>query len=246
MDIFLKIILSSSLIYTINLVTKTLTTNNFDKLFIPKHQKALYNICSFIFLLIIFIGYGVLLGGFYSQIRGGKVADSIGVVLIIVYVIMFLFTGYLCLRKWIKEKKSDMTINMDEKRATLLLFVVMILNIAIYSILLCEMYLLDGLGRTNYLGNIMNCIIFFFGISYVLLQSHLYLIGLKKRKWNYVLSPMPDNIEKKYLNVLYSLSPNQLVLSEETDNSHNPSSVYVYDMNKNTYVHFERVLSFKK
>lgn len=246
MDIFLKILLSSSLIYTINLVSRTLTANNFDKLFIPKHQKVLYNICSFIFLFIIFIGYGVLLGGFYSQIRGGKVANSISGILIIVYVVAFLFTGYLCLRKWIKEKKSGMTFNMNEKRATFLLFVGMILNIATYSILLCEMYLLDGLGKMNYLGNLMNCIILFFGLSYVLLQSHLYLIGLKKRKWNYVLSPMPENIEKKYLNVLYSLSPNQLVLSEEKDGSHNPSSVYVYDMNKNTYIYFERVLSFEK
>lgn len=244
-DTVLKIILSSTLIYMINFVFKTFTSNNFDKLFIPKHQKILQKICFFIFAFIIFIVYGFFMGALYGQLKGEYNVDLLSAFIVLIYVLGVITIGLLSLRKWRKEKTRKQ-FNMNEKKANILFYPVMILNIVVYSMMIYELYLPDINNSLEHWGDMVNSVIMFFGISILLLKFYMYLIGFKKRRWSYVLSPRPDDIEKKHLNVLYSLAPNQLVLSEATEDSQNLGSIYLYDMNKNTYFHFERVLSLPK
>lgn len=246
LDIFLKIILSSTILYVINFVCKTFTSNNFDKLFIPKHQKALHNFCLFIILFIIFIIYGVIFAALYDNVRESEFASIISLSVTILYALGLIVTIYLCLRKWVKEKMSGEQFNLSEKEATILLYIVILLNIVLYSIAFCEIINTEANNKQEFLGSIFKCIFVFFSITYLLLESHIYLLGLKKRKWSYVLSPVPANVEQKYLEVLYSLTPTQLVLAEKVDDSQSPSSVYLYDITKNTYIYFERVVKFKK
>jgi hypothetical protein len=57
-------------------VSKTLTSNSFDRLIIPKHQKMLQAVCAFIIFVVVFIGYGVLFSFFFSQIKNFKYIEA--------------------------------------------------------------------------------------------------------------------------------------------------------------------------
>lgn len=246
METFLKIVLASSSVLAINFVSKTLTSNSFDRLLIPKYQKMLQTICAFIILVVLFVGYGALFGAFFSQIKDFKYTDAAVFLLFLAYVIGLMGIGCGCLLKLRKEKKTGMKLNYSEKRVEYIIVSLVFLNIIVYGYFLNEFYLLLGVKKEQYYGDIVTCILVFFSITYLLLKAQLYLQGYRKKRWRYVLSPTPEKIEEKHLYVLYAISATQLVLSEEDENIQDPISIYLFDMTKQTYMHFERVLTIKK
>lgn len=246
MDVFLKFILSSTILVTINFVFKTLTSSNFDKLFIPKHQRALQTVCLFILLLFVFTAYGIFLAALYHEVEELEYTVIISGIILIMYLIGLVVIGVICLVKWWKDRKAGNQFVITERKANILTFSLIIINILVFAMILCDVIYVAGVDKIENWGNTITCIGEFFTISYLLLKAQMYLQGYKKKRWGYVLSPMPENVEKKYLNVLYSLTPTQLVLSEDGDNVKYPTNIYLYDLTKQSYIHFERVLLIKK
>ncbi|OMC63533.1 hypothetical protein BK121_26755 [Paenibacillus odorifer] len=246
MDFFLKLLLSSTLIFAINFVFKTLTSSKFDKLFVPKHQKALQTLCIFILLIVLFIIYGMILGALYFQVKSYKYTEAVSGILAVFYLIGLIIVSIVCLMKYFKEKKSGLPYNISEKKVLRLIFVVVFLNIVIYSMVLSDTFFTSGKTKVEFAGDILYCIVQFFVLTCVLVKAMTYLLGYMKRHWGYVVSPTPEDVDKRYLHVLYSLSPTQLVLSEDNENLHYPTNVYLFDVTKQSYIHFERVLIMKK
>ncbi|GCL74918.1 hypothetical protein PN4B1_49040 [Paenibacillus naphthalenovorans] len=249
MDVLIKILLSTTLVYAIHFVYKTFTSNNFDKLFMPKYQKSLHNTFMNIFIFIIFIIYGVFFAAMYGKIQGATFINLVITILFIIYFIGLTTTGLFCLYKRINDRKASKAFVLKEKQANALLFLVFFLNILVFSITLYEVYIINETSvivKSLWLGNLVNCIIFFYALSYFLLKSNIYLQGINKREWGYVLSPTPEGIEEKHLYVLYSLNSTTLVLSDDPDNKHYPKSVYLFDLTKKSYTCFNRVLNLNK
>ncbi|MGG0825138.1 hypothetical protein ABE099_20005 [Paenibacillus turicensis] len=126
-----------------------------------------------------------------------------------------------------------------------LLFSTILLDIIVHSITLWGIINVST-TKQDFIANMISNIITFFGIAYILIKCLQYLLDLNKRKWVYVLSPMPIDINQKYLEVLYSLTPTLLVLAEKNDDPKDPKSVYLYDITKNTYTYFQKVVQLKK
>ncbi|MCC3380758.1 hypothetical protein ACFQY3_19195 [Paenibacillus farraposensis] len=122
MEIILKLLLSTTILYVINFVFKTLTSNHFDKIFVPKHQKALQSICVFLLFLIVFIFYGFLIATFYEKIKKLKYIVFISDFLFLIYFIGLVFILCICLIKWIKEGKGKDYFNLSEQKSTVLNF----------------------------------------------------------------------------------------------------------------------------
>lgn len=246
MDVIIKILLSTTLIYAINFVIKTFTANNFDKMFMPKYQKTLHNIFLVVSIFFVFIFYGIFFAAMYRKIHEIDGINIFVIVLVVLYILGLLLTGFAYLYKLVCDKIRSKKFVFSVKHANILLFIVFILNILVYSITLHEMYYIDiSSDKAYWVGNLLNCIFLFFVISYLLLKVNLYLQGINKREWDYVLSPTPENIEQKHLYVLYSLNPNTLVLSDDPNNRNYPKSVYLFDLNKNSYTYFNRVVNLK-
>lgn len=115
----------------------------------------------------------------------------------------------------------------------------------VFAISFYDVLNIPGLERTEFISKILTCTSQFYLFAFLILKSYLYLIGYSRRHWNYVISPTPVDIDKRYLYVLNLLSPTQMVLSENIENVENPSSVYLFDITKQTYIHFERVATLK-
>lgn len=245
MDNILKILLASSSVIALNFIFKTITSNDFDKLLIPKYQKMLQVVCAFILLIALFIGYGVLFAFLMNQVKELRYTDFAIGILLLVYIIALIIIGCTCISKKQKEKKTGNEINYSEKKVEYITIGMVFLNLIIYAYFLNESYFKSGVKNGAYYWDLISCIIVFFMITYLLMKAQLYLQGFKRRRWSYVLSPTPEKIEERYLHVLYAISATQLVLSED-ENSHYPTSIYLFDMTKQSYIHFERVLTLKK
>lgn len=247
MEIVLKFLLSGTLILTINFVIKTFTSSSFDKLFIPKHQKVLQTACIFVIAFIIFFGYGMLFGSLYMQIKQyySKFIDMIFLLLFLIYITGLACIIVLCIVKVWKEKRSGVSFNISMKKISPIILTLLFLNMIIYAIMLSELILTTGLDKYDHIMSILRCTIVFFVFAYGFLKAQVYLQGFKDR-WVYVLSPIPKDVDKRYFTVLYSLSPTQLVLSEDNVDHKHPSNIYLYDITKQTYTHFERVLMMNK
>lgn len=246
MELLVKILLSSTLIVAINFVTRTVTSSHFDRIFMAKYQKVLQNICIYIILFVSFTLYGGILAAIYSQVKNLKYTPTVIGSIIILDIFCLITVGIICLNKKIVEKKHGTSIKFSENKVTKLMFVPILLNIITFSVIFCEMYMTSRTNKWEYYSNIINCTILFFILTAALLKAINYLIGYRKKNWSYVLSPTPEDVDKKYLYVLYSLSPTQLVLSDDNENIQYPTSVYVYDISKQSFVHFERVLTLKR
>ncbi|WP_281887760.1 hypothetical protein [Paenibacillus sp. YYML68] len=248
MDVLIKTLLGTTLIPAILFVFRSFTSNNFDKLFMLKYQKSLHNTFMSVFLFIIFIAYGIFFAAIFAKIKDYPVMNSLIPLLLIVFSICLLITVSLCLSKRIKDKKLKNSFLFSRKWANALLFLTLSLNIFIFSIALYEIYAIEDttkMYRPVWWGNLAYCIIFFFALFYVLIKSNLYLQGISKREWGYVLSPIPSGIEEKHLYVLYSLNSTTLVLSDDPTNKEYPRSVYLFDTSKKSYICFNRVLNLK-
>ncbi|NEU28713.1 hypothetical protein G3M74_22090 [Paenibacillus polymyxa] len=249
MDVLIKVLLSTTLMYAIHFVYKTFTSNNFDKLFMPKYQKYLHNTFLAILVFIIFVAYGVFFALIFEKIKDIKYVNVVINLLIIVYFLGLIITGILNLYKKIKDRNNGYKFVLSGKVADYILFSVFFLNILMFSLVFHEMYFVNGRTESYnlpWLGNLVNCIVLFFTISYFLLKSSLYLQGINKREWHYVLSPTPKDIQEKYLYVLYSLNATTLVLSDDPSNKQYPRSVYLFDLNKNSYTCFNRIVNLHK
>ncbi|MFE5321472.1 hypothetical protein ACFQ88_22440 [Paenibacillus sp. NPDC056579] len=245
MDTVLKIMLSSTIIPVINFVFKTVTASKFDNLFIPKYQKALQMVCMFIIWLLVYIGYGAFFSVLYHQVKEMKYTAMVEGSIYLIYIFGFMFLATTCLVKFWIAKKNGKVISIAEKKLSFMVLTLIILNQFIYSMMLHDMVFTSGLSSFEYVGNIIICIGEFFFLTYILLKAQLYIQGYKKREWGYALVPTPEDVNKKYLNVLYSISPTQLVLSEESNNANYPTNIYLYDVTKQSFIHFERVLNIK-
>lgn len=246
MELLVKILLSTTLVVAINFVTKAITSSHFDILFIPKHQKILQNICKYILLFAAFTLYGGILAAVYNQIKEMKYIPTIIGIIIILDILGLIIVCIVCVIKKIIEKKKGAPFNFSENKTIRLMIISILLNMITFSVVFYEMFMTPNTNTWEYYSNIINCIILFFLLTAALLKAITYLIGYRKKNWSYVLSPTPEDVDKKYLHVLYSLSPTQLVLSEDNENKQNPTSVYIYDTSKQTFIHFERVLNLKK
>ncbi|HWO96374.1 MAG TPA: hypothetical protein VNM45_08585 [Bacillus sp. (in: firmicutes)] len=246
MELIIKIMLSSTIFIAINFVTKSITSSNFDKLFIPKHQKILQAFCIYIVLFLLFSLYGVSIAAVYKQVRDFKYINEVTGIIVILNILGLITVGIICLIKRIIEKKKGTYYNFSEVKVMRLMFIPLILNALTYSIIIYEMYITTETDKLNYYSNLFICAIVFFMLTVFLFAAMTYLVGYKKKKWIYVISPTPEDVDKKYLHVLYAMSPTQLVLSENDVNIPDPTSVYIYDMSKQTFIHFERVVVLNK
>lgn len=246
MDLLIKILLSSTVIIAINFVTKSVTSSHFDKLFIPKHQKILQSLCIYIILFFIFTLYGVSIAAIYKQVRDLKYVHETTGILVLSNILGLITVGIICLIKRIIEKKKESHFNFSENKVMKLMFIPIVLNVFTFSIILYEMYITTETNKWDYYGNMFYCAILFFILTFFLITAETYLIGYKRRKWNYVLSPTPKDVDNKFLYVLYAMSPTQLILSEDNENISYPTNIYIYDLSKQTFMHFERVVTLKK
>ncbi len=250
MEVLLKILLSTSIIYAISFVFKTFTTNKFDRVFMPKHQKSLQNTFLIVFLIFVFILYGIYFAALYQKIielRWLKHTSDAIETIYFIYFIGILYIVILCLMKFINRKNKEWNFKISEKTLNKVFFTVFLLNIFVYSIMLHDVYFSVDTNRDKniWISNMISCIFVFLIFSYLLMKSNSYLLGISKRHWKYVLSPTPADIKERHLYVLYSLTPTTLVLSDNPESESYPTSVYLYDLNKNTYVYFNRVVNLQ-
>lgn len=245
MDTILKIVLSGTIPIFINLVIKALTSSSFDTLFYLKHQRTQQRIILYLVIGVLLLAYGLLISVIYASLLKMKYINAIAGIIIILFLLGIISLGILCGLKWMKEKWSVKKFTLSETKANLLAFTVFILSMVVFAISFYDTLNLTDLERTEHIAKLLMSIGQFYLYAFLILRSYFYLIGYSKRQWNYVISPTPEDIDKRYLYVLYSLSPTQLVLSENIGNVQNSSSVYLFDITKQTYIHFERVATLK-
>lgn len=241
MDILLKVLLSTTLIYFIHFIIKTFTANEFDKLFLLKHQIYLHNTFLFTLIFVVLMAYSALFVVIFEKLKNIKYIDLAINCMFILYFISLFIIIVLYLYKKIKDKHRDAEFKLSAKVTDSFLFCVFFLNILVFSVVIHKFLMKDGL-----IGNIVNSVILFCLLTYFLLRSNLYLQGISRRKWHYVISPTPKHIHERYLYVLYSLSATTLVLSDDPSNKKYPRSVYLFDLNRNSYTCFNRVINIQK
>lgn len=178
----------------------------------------------------------------YEQIKNQKFVSYIEHIFILVYVIAIFIPLICCGYKQGMEKWKKSKFVLSEKTATPYLFIVVFSSVFVYSISLNREFSVKDSNMTSIIIAVISLTVSFFAILILLFKAFRYLTGLSNRVWRYVLSPTPEGIEKKHLYVLYSINPNILVLSDDPHSEANPTSVYLYDMSKDTYTHFNRVL----
>ncbi|OKP86309.1 hypothetical protein A3842_06640 [Paenibacillus sp. P3E] len=245
MDIILKIVLSGTIPILINLVIKALTSSSFDNLFFLKHQKTQQRIILYVVLGVLFLAYGSLLTAIYASFVKMKYTIVVAAIIIVLFLLGIMILGILCGIKWMKGKWSVKKFTLSETKANRLSFTVFMCNMVVFAVSFYDTLNITGLERTEHMVKILVCIGQFYIYAFLILKSYFYLIDYTRHQWNYVISPNPEDIDKRYLYVLYSLSPTQMVLSESNENVENPSSVYLFDITKQTYIHFERVATLK-
>ncbi|MCM3748106.1 hypothetical protein M3223_12155 [Paenibacillus pasadenensis] len=245
MDLIIKIILSTTLIVVIKLTSKVFTSNNFDKIFMPKSQKLIHSVFFILLISLIFIGYGVVFSAMYSSFIEYKYSGYVILLLFIMYIISLLSIATLVLYKWKKDKRNIYSFEISKKKSEHLIFFAVFINMCMYSIFLHSIFS-EHLNKNEIIVEVLRCTIFFISIAYGLMKASLFLQGINKKKWGYVLSPTPEDINQRHLHILYSLNQSTLVLSEDPDDNIYPRSVYLFDITNGKYIFFNRVLNIKK
>ncbi|MCM3131288.1 hypothetical protein M3629_00725 [Paenibacillus polysaccharolyticus] len=241
MDILMKVLLSTTLIYFIHFIIKTFTANEFDKLFLLKHQIYLHNTFLFTLVYVVLMAYVALFVVIIEGLKNIKYIDLVMNYILFLYLISLIIVIVLYLYKKVKDKHRDVELKLPAKVADSFLFCVFFLNILVFSNIIHKF-----LRKDDIIANIINCVILFSLSTYFILKSNLYLQGFNRRKWYYVLSPTPKDIHERYLYVLYSLTATTLVLSDDPSNKKCPRNVYLFDLNKNSYTCFNRVTNLQK
>lgn len=231
------------LIYGVVLVFKIFTANKFDKLFLPKHQKYIYDVLTFVMLYVIFnlyAGFFSFLFERYTYLKHAIVFIIVMVLFIVLLVVyLIIWTIKVCV-KLIKNKKFS----ISHKFSNGLLFISFFLAIYIFSYSLNQILFLSPDNWDEKVSKILSQSITFFIVLYASIKANIYFVGYNKRDWQYVIAPTPEDIVNRHLYVRYSLSRNILVLSDSPKEEQFPNTVYLFDLQKESYICFKRVLNF--
>lgn len=242
MEILTKILIAPITLGFFITIIKAFSYNGFDKLFVPKHQKIIYNLFLFMSLLLLFFIISVVYS-FLLEDLGVVVSPNIIGWIVWFYLVYILLLIAIVISKVISKRIAEKYTTSSAIKPFILIGCFM--NYFFLSIKFNEIVYLkySSMPLMQLINNIFNISVVFLVITYVFIYLGLWLSGDTKRKWAYILSPVIDDVEDKHLYVLYSLSSTTLVLSEDTKNSNNPTTVYLYDMSKNSYICFKKVLN---